>query len=65
MQWRLILEEFNPKLTYIKGENNEVADALSRLDVHDKPITLQESAECFVLDEDDLPFDGFPLLYKH
>ena len=31
MHWRLILEEFGPELKYIKGENNVVADALSRL----------------------------------
>ena len=29
MRWRLILEEFDPELKYIKGENNVVADALS------------------------------------
>ena len=28
MSWRLILEEFGPKLKYIKGENNVVANAL-------------------------------------
>ena len=32
MRWRLILEEFGPELKYIKGENNVVADALSRLE---------------------------------
>jgi RNase H-like domain found in reverse transcriptase len=26
MRWRLIIEEFGPKLTYIKGVNNVVAD---------------------------------------
>ena len=31
MRWRLLLEEFGPTLTYIKGENNIVADALSRM----------------------------------
>ena len=31
MLWRLILEEFGPELKYIKGENNIVAEALSRL----------------------------------
>ena len=31
MRWRLIIEECGPKLTYIKGENNIVADALSRM----------------------------------
>jgi len=32
LRWRLILEEFSPKLIYIKGQNNVIADALSRLD---------------------------------
>ena len=32
MRWRLILEELGPELKYIKGENNVVADALSRLE---------------------------------
>jgi RNase H-like domain found in reverse transcriptase len=31
MRWRLIIEEFEPKLTYIKGASNIVADALSRM----------------------------------
>ena len=38
MRWRLILEECNPKLRYIKGENNIVADALSRLNMTDKML---------------------------
>ena len=32
MRWRQILKEFGPKLKYIKGENNVVANALSRLE---------------------------------
>ena len=32
MKWRLILEEFSPKLIYIKGSKNIAADALSCLD---------------------------------
>jgi hypothetical protein len=31
MRWRLFIEEYSPDLRYIKGENNVVADALSRL----------------------------------
>ena len=30
MRWRLIIEEIGPELKYIKGENNVVADTLSR-----------------------------------
>jgi len=33
MRWRLLLEEFGPKSTYLKGVNNFVADALSRPDI--------------------------------
>ena len=30
-RWRLLLEEFGPKIVYIKGIHNTVADAISRL----------------------------------
>jgi hypothetical protein len=36
MRWRLIIKEFGPKLTYIKGVNNVVADALSRMKMTEK-----------------------------
>ena len=47
MRWRLLIEEFGPELIYIKGETNIVADALSRLNLIDKPVTeshLNESS---------------------
>ena len=31
-RWRLILEEYNPEIAYIKGSENIVADAVSRLE---------------------------------
>ena len=31
-RWRIILEEYGPKIVYIKGVHNTVADAISRLD---------------------------------
>ncbi len=31
-QWRLLLEEYRPKIVYIKGIHNTVADAVSRLE---------------------------------
>ena len=43
MRWRLILEEFGPGLKYIKGENNVVADALSRLEKSDNQEILNIS----------------------
>ena len=35
IRWRLLLEEFNPKMVYVLGPENEAADALSRLDMDD------------------------------
>ena len=34
MRWRVLLEEFGPQITYIKGVHNTVADEISRLDRH-------------------------------
>jgi hypothetical protein len=31
-QWRLLLDECGPKIVYIKGIHNTVADAVSRLE---------------------------------
>jgi hypothetical protein len=31
-QWRLLLEEYGPKIVYIKGIHNTVGDAISRLE---------------------------------
>jgi hypothetical protein len=45
MRWRLILEEYGPELRYIKGENNIVADALSRLDMVPEPRETAEVLE--------------------
>jgi len=38
MRWRLLIEEYGADLTYIKGENNIVADALSRLELLDDKV---------------------------
>ena len=43
MRWHLILEEFGPELKYIKGGNNVVADALSRLENSNNPDILNIS----------------------
>jgi hypothetical protein len=44
MRWRLILEEFGPEFTYVKGDTNVVADALSRLSLLDSPQSPPSSA---------------------
>ena len=54
MRWRLILEEFRPKLKYIKGENNVIADALSCLEKSNNQEILNTS-ELYGYDDKDLP----------
>ena len=34
--WRLLLEEYSPEITYIKGVDNTVANLLSRLEYDPK-----------------------------
>ena len=69
MRWRLVLEEYGPELRYIKGEQNIVADALSRLDMIDNPrepgeqMEPDEMASLFAADADDYP-TKFPLSYE-
>jgi hypothetical protein len=60
MRWRLLLEEFGPKLLYIKGANNIVADALSRLELTEEDFSQEAFA---VEDESDFPTE-YPLSYK-
>jgi RNase H-like domain found in reverse transcriptase len=40
MRWRLLIEEYGPTLEYVKGVNNVVADALSRLEL-DPPLKTE------------------------
>ena len=59
MRWRLLIEEFGPNLIYIKGANNIVADALSRMAMTEEDF----SAEAFAGDaEVDFPTE-YPLSY--
>ena len=62
MRWRLILEEFGPELKYIKGENNLVADALSRLEKSPNQDILNIS-ELYGYDDKDLPDSTNPIFY--
>ena len=77
MRWRLILEEYGPELKYIKGEDNIVADALSRLDLHEPKdpeeifvfqhgygqYSRERMAECFAAEPMDV-LDSYPLSYR-
>ena len=67
MRWRLILEEYGPELRYIKGENNIVADALSRLNILNNDGTSEqmeagEIAELMAADEEEFP-STFPISF--
>jgi hypothetical protein len=42
-QWRLLLEEYGPKIVYIKGIHNTVADADSRLEYDPSVNKIAES----------------------
>ena len=75
MRWRLIIEEFSPTLVYLKGENNPVADALSRLHLEPSPksecddtVVEQPSSrqlfEAFAIEDDDLPEWTIPISFK-
>ncbi len=43
-QWRLLLEEYGPKIVYIKGIHNTVADTVSRLEYDP---SINQTAESF------------------
>ena len=59
LRWRLLMEEYSPDIRYIKGPENIVADALSRLPTTnnpEKPYVMpsrEELADCFAEDEDE------------
>jgi hypothetical protein len=60
--WRLIVEEYGPKIVYLPDKRNIIADALSRLtkleDPHDESTFLEE---IFALDEQT---NVFPIAFK-
>ena len=64
MRWRLILEEFGPELKYIKGENNIIAEALSRLEMIDNQDILNIS-EIYGYNDVDLPDSAYPIRYHN
>ena len=43
LRWRLILEDYDPYIEYIKVENNIVADGLSRIPLSSNQETTQNS----------------------
>ena len=69
MRWRLYIEEYSPDLQYIKGENNVMADALSRLDCEDTSpqqeafITDEMCSEWYCYAKEEKTYDSHPLSY--
>jgi hypothetical protein len=43
VRWHLALQELDFDIQYVKGEDNQIADAMSRLCVNNKPTTLPSS----------------------
>ena len=64
MRWRLIVEECVPELKYIKGENNVVADALSRLEMSDNQEILN-IYELYGYNDADLPDSAYLIRYHN
>jgi hypothetical protein len=48
MRWRLFIEEYSSELQYIKGTHSVVANALSRLDMNETPLELEDTQESFL-----------------
>ena len=52
MRWKLLLNEYNLTIKYIRGVDNTVADAISRLDYCPKKNPHPEDADAFADDKD-------------
>jgi len=63
VRWRLLLEEFGPRLTHVKGANDTVADALSRLETAEEELSAEAFANELANEEEDFP-TGHPLSYE-
>jgi len=63
MRWRLLLEEFGPTLMCVKGSNNIIADALSRLEKAEEEFSAEAFANELANEEEEFP-TGYPLSYK-
>ena len=61
MQWQLLIDKFGPIIGYIKGSKNVVANTLNRLNMISLPSNVQDIADCYGLDKDNLPSNAFPI----
>ena len=66
LQWRIFIEDFHPTFYYIKGVDNVIANALSRLPQIDDSITTMESisskVSCDTTENFSIEFDNNTLL---
>src|SRR5687768_3671840 len=71
MRWTLYIEEYSPDLKYIKVEKNAVADALSRLDMDEKPsqnkalITEEMCSDWYCYAKEEQTFDSHPISFQN
>jgi len=67
LRWRLYIEEYSPEIRYIKGEENVVADCLSRLAC--SAASINDNIELFQTimesDKEEKNFDFNPLSYSN
>ena len=67
LRWPIMLEEYGPEIKYIKGPDNDAADALRRLmlinsDVTESDVTRGNLEERYCFDQ--LDGDTFPLTHR-
>jgi len=55
MHWRLLPEEFGPKLMHVKGVNDIVADALSGLKTAEEELSAEAFTNELANEEEDFP----------
>ena len=60
MRWQLLIEEFDPKLRCIKGEQNVVADVLSHMHLMERDFSF----DAFAFDDKDEVPASHPLTFK-
>jgi len=63
VRWRLLSEEFGPKLTCVKGANNIVTDAVSKQDIAEEEFSAKAFANELVNELEELP-TRCPLSHK-
>jgi len=65
LRWRLLIEECSPKLVHLAGHKNEVADALSRLDLDtSSSLSVEEYAMAEIFASEDITPVTYPLQFK-